>query len=85
MNDLDHLELAMHAAVDPLTQDERGKFSDEMQARFPEASTMTANDPSAAVERAWQLANCRLLSDPLDPVGAAWSRFATSLREVTAR
>ena len=79
MKDLHDLDPAMHAAVDPLTSEERLMFSEDMHARFPEAASMVTSDPSAAMERAWQLATGRLLSDPLDPVGEAWSRFATSL------
>jgi hypothetical protein len=79
MKDLHDLDPAMHAAVDPLTSEERLMFSEDMEARFPEAASMVTTDPSAAMERAWQLATGRLLSDPLDPVGEAWSRFATSL------
>ena len=79
MRDRKDLDTAMHAAVDPLTTEARRTFSDDMHARFPEAEAMVTSDPSAAMQRAWQLANCRLLSDPLDPVGEAWSRFAISL------
>ena len=79
MKELDDLDPAMHAALDPLTTEERQMFSDDMDARFPDAPTLATSDPSAAMERAWQLASGRLLSDPLDPVGEAWSRFAISL------
>ena len=79
MKELDDLDPAMHAALDPLTTEERQMFSDDMDARFPDAPMLVTSDPSAAMERAWQLASGRLLSDPLDPVGEAWSRFAISL------
>ena len=29
------------------------------------------------MERAWQIASSKLLSDPLDPIGEAWARFAS--------
>ncbi len=79
MKDLHDLDPALLAALDPLSSEERQTFSDEMDARFPDAATLMTSDPAAAMERAWQLANRRLLSDPLDPVGEAWSRFAISL------
>ena len=79
MKELDDLDPAMHAALDPLTTEERQMFSDDMDARFPDAPMLVTSDPSAAMERAWKLASGRLLSDPLDPVGEAWSRFAISL------
>jgi hypothetical protein len=72
------LDDAMRAALEPLTEEQRRAFTDEMHERFPDASSMTA-DADRAQARALQLACSRLLSDPLDPVGEAWSRFAGSL------
>jgi hypothetical protein len=79
MNELDSIDRAMHAAVGPLTSDQRRVFSDEVHARFPETGSMESTDPSTAMERAWGIANSKLLSDPLDPIGEAWARFAAAL------
>ena len=51
MKELDDLDPAMHAALDPLTTEERQMFSDDMDARFPDAPTLVTSDPSAAMER----------------------------------
>ena len=37
MKELDDLDPAMQAALDPLTSEERQMFSDDMDARFPDA------------------------------------------------
>ena len=79
MNELDNIDQAMHAAVDSLTDEQRRVFSDEFHTRFPEAESMASNDPSTAMERAWRIASSKLLSDPLDPIGDAWARFAMVL------
>ena len=69
MRDRKDLDTAMHAAVDPLTTEARRTFSDDMHARFPEAEAMVTSDPSAAMQRAWQLANCRLQDGRDEEVG----------------
>jgi hypothetical protein len=78
MTNTTDLDAAMRAAVEPLTEEQRRTFADEMHERFVDASNMTA-DVDMAQARALQLACSRLLSDPLDPIGEAWSRFAGSL------
>jgi hypothetical protein len=73
------LDDAMRAAVGPLTPEQRERFDTEMNELFPAATSTTPTDRDAALERAWHRACCKLLSDPLDPIGEAWSRFAGSL------
>ena len=45
MKELDDLDPAMHAALDPLTTEERQMFSDDMDARFPDAPMLVTSDP----------------------------------------
>jgi hypothetical protein len=80
MTRLTDLDEAVRAAVDPLTREERAVFTAEMSRLFPAGST-TATDQDVARDRAWHLACSKLLSDPLDPIGEAWSRFAGTLFE----
>ena len=79
MNDFEDIHRAMQAAVDPLTQEQRRMFADELRARFPEIEPIESADSATALECGWQIANSRLLSDPLDPIGEAWARFAAEL------
>ena len=51
MTDLHDLDPALHAALDSLSSEERQTFSDEMDARFPDAVTLMTSDPSAAMDR----------------------------------
>ena len=79
MSKLDNIDQPMRAAIDSLTAEQRRVFSNEFHAQFPEAYSMASNAPSTAMERAWRIASSKLLSDPLDPIGDAWARFAMVL------
>jgi hypothetical protein len=79
MTELTDLDRAVQAATDPLTSAQRSTFTADMERAFPDVDSMTTNHCSAAMERAWQIASSKLFSDPLDPIGEAWARFASSL------
>jgi hypothetical protein len=78
MNEHPDIDAALHAAVDGLSNAEQGVFSDEFVAWFSEGAPTRA-ECAPALECAWQMASSRLLSDPLDPIGEAWARFAAVL------
>jgi len=79
MNEPKSAQEAVRAAFAPLTHEQRHAFSDELRTRSDNAPA------SISGQDAWRVANNRLCSDPLDPIGEAWLRFATGLLLIDAR
>jgi hypothetical protein len=79
MTQITFFDEAISAAVGPLTEAQRRVFTAELRSLFPGDASETAIDRDTATERAWNVACSKLLSDPLDPIGEAWSRFVGSL------
>jgi hypothetical protein len=79
MTELTDIDRAVQAATDPLTSAQRGTFTADMERAFRDVESVTTKHCSTALERAFQIASSKLFSDPLDPIGEAWARFASSL------
>ena len=79
MTEFTDIDRAVQAAMDPLTSAQRSVFTADMEQAFPDVESMTTKHCSTAMERAFKIASSKLFSDPLDPIGEAWARFASSL------
>jgi hypothetical protein len=66
------VDAAVHAAVDSLTREQHQAFTSELRDRFGDVWSIRR-------DVAWDIANNKLLNDPLDPIGEAWARLASRL------